>query len=141
MTQRINTIAKSIVTGVSAAAIASLIAIAPASAGGQIQFDVKPQDEEQAKAMRTGLAFYSIVQGIKSQGGIVQNGNGNSAGVGQNGSGNQGIVHQQGDGHNGTVQQVGNNNSQGLFQFGKNTNADVEQNGDDQTGATFVFGW
>lgn len=131
---------KSIATGLAALTLVST-AVIPAQAGGQIQIDIAAQNSDDAKAIKTGLAIYSIVKGIKSQGGITQNGNGNNAGVGQNGSGNQGIVHQQGNGHNGSVQQVGNNNSHGLFQFGKNTNAHANQNGNGNAGATFAFGW
>ena len=141
MTQRETKLTKSILTGLSAAMIATFMAAAPASAGGQIQINVAPQNADQDKAMRTGLALYSIVQGIKAQGGITQNGNGNKAGVAQMGTGNQGIIHQEGDGHNGNVQQAGNNNAYGLFQFGKNTNSHVGQSGNGGTGATFVFGW
>ncbi|WP_244627947.1 curlin [Lentilitoribacter sp. Alg239-R112] len=130
----------SIATGITAITLVSL-AVLPAQAGGQIQIDIAAQNSQDANAIKTGLAFYSIVKGIKSQGGITQNGNGNNAGVAQNGSGNQGIVHQHGNGHNGTVQQVGNNNSHGLFQFGKNTDAHANQNGNGNAGATFAFGW
>lgn len=130
----------SIATGLVALTLASTAAI-PAQAGGQIQVDIAAKNSDEAKAIKTGLGIYSIVKGIQSQGGITQNGNGNTAGVAQNGSSNQGIVHQQGDGHNGTVQQVGNNNSHGLFQFGKNTDAHVNQNGNGEAGATFAFGW
>jgi hypothetical protein len=35
----------------------------------------------------------------------------------------------------------GNNNAGALFQFGKNTDGQVVQNGDDETSATFQFGW
>lgn len=113
----------------------------PAQAGGQIQFQINAQNQKDEKAIKTGLAFYSLYKGIKSQGGITQNGNGNTAGVAQNGFGNQGIVHQQGDGHNGSIQQTGNNNSHGLFQFGKNTTSHVNQTGNNGAGATFTFGW
>ena len=113
----------------------------PAQAGGQIQFQINAQNQKDEKAIKTGLAFYSLYKGIKSQGGITQNGDGNTAGVAQNGFGNQGIVHQQGDGHNGSIQQTGNNNSHGLFQFGKNTTSHVNQTGNNGAGATFTFGW
>lgn len=124
------------------ATVTVLTALAmPAHAGGQIQFQIKAQNQKDETAIKTGLAFYSLYKGIKSQGGIIQNGNGNTAGVAQNGFGNQGIVHQQGNGHNGSIQQTGHNNSHGLFQFGKNTNAHVNQTGRNGAGATFAFGW
>ena len=135
-----NTITKIVSSTLASATILAALAM-PANAGGQIQFQINAQNEKDEKAIKTGLAFYSIYKGIKSQGGITQNGNGNIAGVLQNGFGNQGIIHQQGDGHNGSIQQNGNNNSHGLFQFGKNTDAHVNQTGDNGAGATFTFGW
>ena len=134
------TFTKLIASTLASATILSALAL-PAYAGGQIQFQINAQNQKDEKAIKTGLAFYSLYKGIKSQGGITQNGNGNTAGVAQNGFGNQGIVHQQGDGHNGSIQQTGNNNSHGLFQFGKNTNSHVNQAGDNGAGATFTFGW
>lgn len=135
-----NKLSKIISSTLATATVLTALAM-PAYAGGQIQFQINAQNQKDEKAIKTGLAFYSLYKGIKSQGGITQNGNGNTAGVLQNGLGNQGIVHQQGDGHDGSVQQTGNNNSHGLFQFGKNTNAHVNQTGDNGAGATFAFGW
>ena len=126
----------------------ALIAIAlvtgaayPAAAGGSIAITLEAQDEEQEKAIKGGLLIYSIAKGIKSGGGIFQNGNGNAAGVAQNGAGNFGVVHQEGDDHNGTLQQNGNGNTHGVFQFGEGSDAHVNQNGDGNTGVTFGFGW
>lgn len=113
----------------------------PAQAGGQFQINIAAQNSQDANSIKTGLALYSIIKGIQSQGSITQNGNGNTAGVGQNGFGNQGIIHQNGNGHNGSIQQVGNNNSHGVFQFGQNTNVHTNQNGNGNAGATFAFGW
>lgn len=134
------TFTKIITSTLTSAVVLAALAL-PANAGGQIQFQINAQNQKDEKAIKTGLAFYSLYKGIKSQGGITQNGSGNSAGVAQNGYGNQGVVHQQGNGHNGSIQQTGNNNSHGLFQFGKNTNSHVHQSGHNGAGATFTFGW
>ena len=126
-------------TAALALAMGAAMPLAPAHAGGQISISVAPGSPDAEKAMRLGLGFYAIANGIKN-GSIKQNGFGNSAGLAQNGSGNLGLVHQEGDGHNGTLTQNGNGNMHGLFQFGKGTNGHVTQHGG-QTGATFQFGW
>lgn len=129
-------------TALAVAALAAGLGIAaPAHAGGQVAFTVSPTSAQEAQAMRTGLAIYSIVNGFSSGSGIKQVGFGNAAGLAQNGGGNVGVVHQQGSGHNGTLTQNGNGNAHGLFQFGNNSNGHVVQNGNGDTGATFVFGW
>ena len=114
---------------------------APAHAGGSIGISLQPRNADEERAMRAGLAIYSIVNAVKGSGSIRQNGNGNAAGLAQNGGGNFGVVHQKGDGHNGTLTQNGHGNSYGLFQFGRNTNGHVTQTGNGRTGATFQFGW
>lgn len=124
-----------------AATLATMSAIAPASAGGQVSIDIKPGTAQEAQAMRTGFALYSVVTGLQNGANINQLGINNLAGIAQNGGGNVGIVHQQGNGHSGTLQQNGNNNSYGIFQFGQNSNANVVQNGNGETGATVVLGW
>lgn len=113
----------------------------PAHAGGSIAFTITPTNTNEAQAMRTGLAIYSLVNGFSSGSGIRQNGFANAAGLAQNGSGNVGIVHQQGSGHNGTLTQNGNGNAHGLFQFGTGSSSHVVQNGNGGTGTTFAFGW
>jgi len=130
-----------IIASLAAALIATATLSAPAHAGGQVAIDIKPQNADQEKAMRTGLMVYGIVNGLQNGANIKQNGFGNMAGIGQNGTGNYGVVHQDGNGHSGTLQQNGNGNAYGVFQFGENTNTDVVQNGDGETGATVVIGW
>ena len=132
---------KTLIAGLTAATIATMGLVAPASAGGSLSIDLQPQNARQANAMRIGLGIYSIINNAQNGGSIRQRGNNNRAGLGQNGGGNQGIIYQEGNGHNGTINQNGNGNSYGLFQFGKNTNANVRQYGNGGTGATFVFGW
>lgn len=134
------TVLKSVMAGLIAATVGSTAFVAPASASGQVSITVRPQNADQDRAMRTGLAIYSIVNQVKGGAAVRQKGKNNSAGIAQNGKGNLGIVHQEGKGHNGTLTQNGNGNAHGLFQFGKNTNGHVTQNGGG-TGATFQFGW
>lgn len=112
---------------------------APAQAGGQIGINIAPQTAQQEQAMKLGLGFYALYNGIQN-GGITQNGINNVAGLMQGGSGNLGVVHQEGNNHNGTLQQQGGGNTYGLFQFGNGTDAHVNQSGG-QTGLGFVFGW
>ncbi|MEX0956882.1 MAG: curlin [Rhizobiaceae bacterium] len=130
---------KTLTAALAAMMISTASLTVPAMAG-QVSINLTPADADQEKAMRVGLGMYALFNGIKN-GGITQNGTGNSAGLAQNGSGNLGVVHQEGEGHNGTLQQNGNNNACGLFQFGKNTNGHVEQNGDGGTCATVQIGW
>ncbi len=137
----ITAIKKTLVAGLTAATIASMSFVAPASAGGSLSIDLQPQNARQANAMRIGLGIYALINEAQNGGSIRQRGNNNRAGLAQNGGGNQGIIHQEGAGHTGTLNQTGNGNSYGLFQFGKNTNANVNQYGNGGTGATFVFGW
>ncbi len=126
---------------IAAAAIATASFSAPAIAGGSISFTIAPKNQDEAQAMRAGLAIYSLIKAVKGNGAINQHGFNNVAGIAQNGGGNFGVVHQEGDDHNGTLQQNGNHNSYGLFQFGKGTNGRVAQNGHGNIGATFQFGW
>lgn len=136
---RIHTV--TIKAALAALALGALTAMpaAPAHAGGSISISIAPASADSERAMRAGLGFYAIANGIRN-GSIRQNGLGNAAGLIQNGSGNLGIVHQEGDGHTGTLTQNGNGNSHGLFQFGAGTTGHVRQSGG-QTGATFQFGW
>lgn len=134
------TIRKAFATALTAIVVGSAAFAAPAHAGGTFSINLQPRNTDEDRAMRAGLAIYSIVNSVQN-GGIRQNGNGNSAGLAQNGSRNFGVVHQQGDGHNGTLTQNGNGNSYGLFQFGRNTSGHVTQTGHGGTGATFQFGW
>jgi len=127
--------------GLVAFSMGAVATAAPAHAGGQVSITYNPKNAKDEKALKTGLALYSLFNNVKNSGSIKQKGNNNSAGLGQNGKGNSGVIHQEGNGHNGTLQQNGNNNSYGLFQFGKNTNGNVTQNGNGRTGATVQFGW
>lgn len=114
---------------------------APAFAGGTISFSVDAQNAEDANAIRTGLAIYSIFNDVQSNGHITQNGLNNLAALGQHGSGNVGIVHQEGNNHNGSLNQNGNNNSYGVFQFGNGANGHVNQSGNGEAGLLFQIGF
>lgn len=137
----IRTPLRTAMAGLAATMLASAALTAPAQAGGSISFSVNPRNADEERALRAGLAIYSIVNSVKGGASIKQIGSGNAAGVAQHGKGNLGVVHQEGKGHNGTVTQNGNGNAYGLFQFGKNANGHASQNGNGRTGATFQFGW
>ncbi|MEO3385475.1 curlin [Mesorhizobium sp. CAU 1741] len=132
---------KPLAAALTAIILATSALAAPAQAGGSLSINLQPTNADQERAMRAGLAIYSIVNSVKSGAAVRQNGHGNSAGVAQDGRGNFGVVHQDGNGHQGTVSQRGNGNAYGLFQFGRNTSGHVAQNGNGRTGATFQFGW
>jgi hypothetical protein len=81
------------------AVVAPFLAFAaPAEAGGSIGFTVSPKGRD-AEALRTGLALYSAVRGIrtskKNRAKIEQYGDGNGAVI-QRGSGNSGSISQNG---------------------------------------------
>ena len=111
----------------------------PAEAG-QITFKISPKGKD-ARALRTGLAIFGAIQGMKNKARVDQNGNNNSAGVAQNGSGNGVAVIQNGSGHTGTVTQNGNGNGFGLFQFGKNTTGNFTQTGNGNLDLVLQGGW
>jgi len=135
------TTTKTLMVTLLAATIGTMALTGPAAAGGSFSFTLSPKNADEALAIQAGLTIYSIVNAVENGASIAQLGSNNMAGIGQNGAGNLGIVHQEGNGHSGTLQQNGNANSYGIFQFGKNTDSHVAQNGNGQTGATFVFGW
>jgi hypothetical protein len=112
---------------------------APAAAGS-VSFTLAPPSEEGGDILSTGIRLYSMYRGLKN-GEIRQRGHDNEAGVYQNGSGNVGFVRQRGDGHSATLRQNGNDNAYGIFQFGRHAQTDVEQDGDNQGGLTFSYGW
>ncbi len=124
-----------------AAVLSTATLAAPAHAGGSLSIDLRPANADQDRAMRTGLAIYSLVKSVKGGGAVIQNGNGNAAGIAQHGRGNFGVVQQKGNGHDGSVSQHGNGNAYGLFQFGRNTGAHIAQRGNGGTGMTFQYGW
>ena len=134
-----------IATTISAALLAATIGVtslpmaAPAEAG-QITVRIKPKGKD-ARALRTGLAIFGVIQGLKNRARIQQNGNNNSAGVAQNGSGNGALLVQNGSGQTGTITQNGNGNACGLFQFGKNTTGSCNQNGNGQLDLILQGGW
>jgi major curlin subunit len=113
---------------------------APAYAGGRISFNLAPDNAEDAGLFSTGLRVYSLYRGLKDAD-IRQLGRGNAAGIAQAGRGNLGFIQQRGNGHSATLRQNGNNNAYGIFQYGRNTETDVEQDGDNGSGATFSYGW
>ena len=131
-----------LIATVAAAAIASGAFVAPASAGGSVSFTYTPTTPQDARALKTGLALYSIYETAKANGGVItQKGLGNLAGLGQNGSGNLGVIYQHGNGQSATLQQNGNNNAYGIFQFGQGGNTNVVQNGNGQAGITIQSSW
>lgn len=137
-----NALTRTLAAGLAVLMLGTSAMTVPAEArGGSISFSMSAANQQQDRAVRTGLAIYSIYNSVKGGGGIKQRGEGNSAGVAQNGQGNLGLVHQEGRGHEGTIRQNGNGNAHGLFQFGRNTTGNVVQNGNGRTGATFQFGW
>ncbi|WP_172297722.1 curlin [Pseudoruegeria sp. HB172150] len=101
----------------------------PAMAGGTITFGFNAKNQDEANAIRAGLAIYSLVKDIDTNGHITQNGINNAAGIAQGGKNNKGIIHQDGKNHDGTITQNGNNNACGLFQFGNGATGHVNQNG------------
>jgi hypothetical protein len=136
-----HTILKTVAAGLTALTIGSVTLTAPAAADGSISFTYVPTNPQDAQNLQTGLALYSIFNGIRHGASIRQYGVNNLAGMGQYGYGNLGIVHQEGSGHFATLNQYGSDNAYGIFQFGKNTSANVGQYGYGQAGATFQFGW
>ena len=114
---------------------------APAMAGGTLSFNFDARNGDDANAIRTGLALYSIYNDVKSNGHVSQRGLNNMAALGQRGSGNVGIVHQDGNNHNGSLNQAGNNNSYGVFQFGTGADGQVDQYGNGGAGLLFQVGF
>jgi len=114
---------------------------APAMAGGTISFGFDATNADDANAIRTGLAIYSIFNDVKTNGHVTQNGINNAAALGQHGSGNTGLIHQEGNNHNASLNQNGNNNSYGIFQFGNGANGNVNQTGNGAAGLLFQIGF
>lgn len=114
---------------------------APAVAGGVLSFVVNPTNADEANAIRTGLAFYNIVNDIKSNGHITQHGVNNLAALGQHGSGNVGVIHQEGNNHDASLRQNGNNNAYGIFQVGSGASGHVSQHGNGRTGLLVQIGF
>lgn len=113
---------------------------APALAGGIISFEVNPKNAKEAHAIRTGLAFYNVVNDIHSNGHITQNGVSNLAALGQSGNGNVGVIHQEGNNHDASLSQNGNGNAYGIFQVGNGASGHVRQHGNGGTGLLFQIG-
>jgi len=134
-------ILKTLTASLVAATIGSAVLAGPAAAGGSISLTYAPTNAQDAQALQTGLAIYSLFQGIQSGADITQLGLNNMAGIAQNGVGNNGVIYQEGNGHTGTLSQNGNNNSCGIFQFGQNTQTNIVQNGDNGACANVTFGW
>jgi hypothetical protein len=130
-----------LMAGLVAATIGAAPFATPAAAGGSVSLSIIPGNAEQARALRTGLALYSLFRDARSGAIVRQRGHDNAAALAQHGRGNTGIIHQRGNNHSGTLEQHGNRNAYGLFQFGRNANGHVVQHGNGQTGATFQFGW
>jgi hypothetical protein len=131
---------KTLATALVAGSIGQAALSASAYAGGRVSVTYAPASARDAGVLATGLRFYSLYRGLHGAS-IRQSGHGNAAGIGQNGRGNLGIIQQEGNGHSATLQQNGNDNAYGIFQFGRNTDANVVQNGDGGSDATFSYGW
>ncbi|WFS25454.1 curlin [Rhizobium rhododendri] len=112
----------------------------PAYAGGQISFNLAPDNAEDSGLFSTGLRVYTLFRGLKGAD-IRQLGRGNVAGIAQAGRGNLGFIQQHGNGHSATLRQNGDNNAYGIFQYGRNARTDVVQDGNNGSGATFSYGW
>ena len=114
---------------------------APAFAGGTISLEIEAQNAQDAQAIQTGLAVYQIVNDVKTDSHVSQNGIDNLATLGQHGSGNVGIVHQDGDDHDAALNQTGTGNSYGIFQFGEGASGDVDQVGSGEAGLLIQVGF
>jgi len=119
--------------------VTSLPLATPAEAG-QVTFRIKPRGQD-AQALRTGLALYSIFQGFKNRARVVQNGNGNAGGVAQNGTGNGALLVQDGNGQTGAITQTGNGNGCALLQFGRKTSGSCNQSGNGGLDLILQGGW
>lgn len=117
----------------------SLPLATPAEAG-QVTVRIKPRGKD-ARALRTGLAIFGVIQGLKNQARVRQNGNNNAGGIAQNGFGNGALLVQEGNGHTGTITQNGNGNGCALLQFGKNTNGSCNQSGNGGMDLILQGGW
>jgi len=122
-------------------AATTALAAPAAIAGGTISFSVDAQHADDANAIRTGLAVYSLLNDIHTNGHVTQNGINNLAALGQHGSGNVGLIHQEGNNHNASLNQYGNGNSYGIFQFGNGANGHVRQTGNGEAGLLFQLGF
>lgn len=121
-------------------ALATAIAT-PSLAGGTVSFAFDARNAQDARAIRTGLAMYSVLNDVKSNGHITQNGLNNLARLGQRGRGNVGVIHQEGANHDASLTQTGNRNSYGIFQLGDGASGHVEQTGNGRAGLLFQIGF
>lgn len=122
-------------------AFALTLAGAPALAGGYFSWQYNAKNAEEARAIRAGLAMYSVAKAIESGADIHQIGRDNMAGIGQFGQGNVGIIDQHGNNHTASLTQNGNNNAYGIFQHGAGAISHVVQTGDYGVGITVQYGW
>lgn len=103
---------------------------APAIAGGSIAFTYSAKNADEAQAINAGLTMYQIINDVKTNGHISQNGANNIAALMQGGTGNVGVIHQEGDDHQASLTQTGNDQSCGIFQFGNGASNNVTQTAD-----------
>lgn len=120
---------------------ASTALAAPAMAGGTLSFSFNARNADEANAVRGGLALYSIINDVKTNGHVTQNGLNNAAAMAQSGNGNRGVIHQEGNGHNASLNQRGNGNAYGVFQVGNGANGHVTQTGNGRAGILFQIGF
>ena len=114
---------------------------APAFAGGVISFEVEAQNANDAQAIGLFLGAYQVINDVKANGHITQNGVNNLAALAQGGHGNVGVIHQEGDNHDASLQQNGNHNAYGIFQVGDGANGHVNQTGNGEAGLLFQIGF
>ncbi|MDJ0627365.1 MAG: hypothetical protein QNJ44_03815 [Rhodobacter sp.] len=114
---------------------------APAHAGGVISFEVEARNANDAQAIGILLGTYQVMNDIKANGHITQNGMNNIAAMAQRGTGNVGVIHQEGDNHDASLQQTGNHNAYGIFQVGNGASGHVDQAGNGQAGLLFQIGF
>lgn len=118
-----------------------LLALVPVAAGAEtLSATWAPRTARQADALRTGLALYSLREGLRNGGTVRQWGRDNLAALSQSGTGNWGGVVQRGRGHSATLEQSGTGNAHAILQAGRGAEAAVSQRGG-EIGLTLQLGY
>lgn len=111
---------------------------ATASQARTLSLAINARNADEARALNTAIALYSIHRDIRAGADVRQAGRNHAARVQQSGGGNQGIIRQQGQGHNANLSQTGGNNGQVILQYGNGAHANVHQSGG-QSGILLQF--
>ncbi len=106
----------------------------------QITHTWSPRTSEEAAALRTGLALWSLRGSLRNGGTVRQWGRDNLAVLSQGGAGNWGAVVQGGEGHVARLSQTGTGNAHAIVQAGRGAEAEVDQQGG-ELGVTVQIGW